>query len=66
MNQIQIWQNRRIVDTIQQLEGAMKVGENVQILLNVIGDCKNQITRVERPETEALQRCGDFANENDR
>ena len=31
MNQIQLWPNQHIVDTVQQFGDAMEVGENVQI-----------------------------------
>ena len=56
MNQIQIWPNHHIVDTVQQLGDAGEVEENVQIQLNVLDDCKNQIIAVQRQGNEELQR----------
>ena len=66
MNQIQIWPNRHIVDTIQQLKDARGVVENVQILLNVLDGCKNQMATAARQGNEELHRCGDVMDEGDR
>ena len=48
MNQIQIWPNQHIVDTVRKLKDPTQVEGNVQILLNMIDECKLKATTVTR------------------
>ena len=66
MDQIQIRPNHHIVGIIQQLGDARKVGENVQILLNALDECKNQMTTVAHRGNEELHRRGYVMDEDDR
>ena len=65
-NQIQVWPNQHIVDTIQKLKDAGQGDDNVQILLNMLGECEFKLTTVESQGNEELHRCGDGIDENDR
>ena len=65
-NQIQVWPNQHIVDTIQKLKDAGQGDDNVQILLNMLGECEFKLTTVESQGNEELHRCGDGLDENDR
>ena len=66
MNQIQSWPNQHIVGTIQHLNDARKVDDNVQILLNMIDGCKLKMATVARQGNEELKRRGAVMDENDR
>ena len=46
--------------------GAGEVEESVQILLNVLDECKLKISTVAHQGREDVQKCEDFAEEDDR
>ena len=66
MDQIQVWPNHPIVDTIQKLTDARQADGNVQTLLNMLDECKFKLTTVARQGNEEQQRCGDVVDENGR
>ena len=59
-NELSAWLNTDIVIAIQQLKeashGTSHGVDNVQILLNVIEECKLQLAAVPRQEEEKMQR----------
>ena len=57
MDQIQIWPNTSIANTIQKLKGAATQGVgNVQILLDLLDECNHRMTTVARQGNEELPR----------
>ena len=58
--------NLQIGNAIQQLLGVKKIAGSVQILTNAIDEYKLKITTVSRRGSGGIQKCEDFAGEDDR
>ena len=60
------WPNQNIANAIQQLVDLAEGDSSVQILSDVLEQCKRRITTVPNRGEDAIRRGGDFVGEGDR
>ena len=66
MGEIEFWPSRSISNTVQQLGDAKEEDSVVQILNDVLEQCKKRITTVEYKGEGAMRLSGDLVDESDR
>ena len=66
LGEIERWQIQSISNTIQQLNAAEEADIVVQILNDVIEQCKKRITTLENQGEGAIRLCVDFVDESER